>query len=82
MIPALHHADLGLNKEPERCCLCWGCTLYWTNLPDRPAHGQVPCCEPCARKAAPVQIPGVQAYRTLLRAKSEVALRRPERSRA
>lgn len=54
---------IDLDREPpemgeqERCCFCRAKTPHWTCLPKRKPGEQVACCERCARKAKPEDVP-------------------------
>jgi len=55
MIPV----QLEPHAEPpyERCCFCRTPTPIWTDLPNRTPGEQVACCDRCAKRAHPQDVP-------------------------
>lgn len=48
--------------ELEHCCFCRTPTPTWTTLADRKAIEQVACCEQCALKAEPKDVPSKEVW--------------------
>ena len=50
-------------KPPyEHCCFCDYETMYWTALPKRKPGDQVACCQACAKKHEPEEVPTKDAW--------------------
>lgn len=62
MVPVEKEPDFDPRDPIERCCICREPTQFWTKLLDRLPGAQVACCEPCARYAAPSEIPSKHSW--------------------
>lgn len=51
----------------DPCCFCSRPTGCLTALAERASNTQVACCPDCASEREPFQIPGVRAWRDLIR---------------
>lgn len=62
-IPVEHEPrEVPAGDVVEACCFCAKGTRYWTKLPDRTPGQQVACCEVCAKKHRPEQVPTKAAW--------------------
>ncbi len=53
---------VGEGPPFEACCFCDRRTPFWTELADRTPGQQVACCEPCAEKHEPSEVPTKAAW--------------------
>jgi hypothetical protein len=53
MIPVVRTQD----RDFDLCCFCRHRTGMWTDLPDREPGEQVACCDSCASRAEPEDVP-------------------------
>ena len=59
-----------VSKEPgewaryecERCCFCRTPTPFWTEIKTRSQGDQVACCEACAKRATPEDVPSKRVW--------------------
>lgn len=56
-MPIPIHREDPEDPPVERCCFCRNVTPFWTSLSDRKGGQQVACCEHCAGRGDPVDVP-------------------------
>lgn len=52
--------------EEQKCCFCFISTKSWTDIVQRPAHKQVPCCKDCGEIFFGIDVPSRRYYSVIL----------------
>ena len=48
--------------DMERCCFCRKATPFWTSIEDRAPGDQVACCDGCASRGFPSDVPSKRVW--------------------
>ena len=64
MIPTTSEPSAGVTspRDMERCCFCRAPTPHWTAIEERAPGDQVACCEGCASRGFPTDVPSKRVW--------------------